>query len=162
DAQACCEQVLLPACYPQALAELEHHRRAGRRIVLLSGGVELALAPLADALGAELLAQRLIDDDGRLTGAYRRYAVLDDLPHPPAATQAENKAAALRRYAEATGIDLASSYAYGDSINDAPMLALVGRAIAINPDRRLARLAAARGWERWSWGLPALDDYPGP
>ncbi|MFN2589666.1 MAG: hypothetical protein ABR518_02725, partial [Actinomycetota bacterium] len=36
---------------------------------------------------------------------------------------------------------------YSDSINDLPMLELVGNPVAMNPDYRLASLARKRGWQ---------------
>ena len=42
--------------------------------------------------------------------------------------------------------DLSESYAYSDSITDAPMLGAVGHGYAVNPDRSLRRLAAQEGW----------------
>ena len=40
---------------------------------------------------------------------------------------------------------------YTDSYSDVPMLEAVGEPVAIDPDRRLLRLATKRGWriERW-------------
>ena len=38
------------------------------------------------------------------------------------------------------------SWFYSDSINDLPLLSLVTHPVATNPDDRLARLAAERGW----------------
>jgi HAD superfamily hydrolase (TIGR01490 family) len=149
DAQRCCDEILMPSCFPQALAEIAAHRQAGRRVILLSGGVDMVLLPLARALGAELLAQRLTVDGDRLTGQYRTYELLDDVP--PAASQGESKLQALRRYAEATGIALDASSAYGDSVNDAGMLGLVGRPVAVNPDRGLSQVARQRGWEICAW-----------
>ena len=35
---------------------------------------------------------------------------------------------------------------YSDSINDLPLLSAVQRAVAVNPDARLAAVAAERGW----------------
>ena len=35
---------------------------------------------------------------------------------------------------------------YSDSINDLPLLGAVRRAVAVNPDERLATEAAQRGW----------------
>lgn len=58
----------------------------------------------------------------------------------------EHKAVAVRRLADETGLDLERSYAYGDSLNDAAMLSAVGNPCAINPDRRLRRLARHNGW----------------
>lgn len=148
DAQRCCDELLLPNAFPGALAEIDLHRRAGRRIVLVTGNVDLVMAPLARALGADLIAQRLAADGDRLTGEYLSYEALGDrlaLPHGDA------KAAALARHAERTGIDLRRSTAYGDSVHDVPMLELAGTPVAVRPDARLRRVAAARGWEVRRW-----------
>ncbi|MGA8255985.1 MAG: haloacid dehalogenase-like hydrolase, partial [Nocardioides sp.] len=59
---------------------------------------------------------------------------------------AEEKAVAIRALAEQRGYDLASCYAYSDSVTDVPMLELVGHPHAVNPDRELRKAAAARGW----------------
>jgi HAD superfamily hydrolase (TIGR01490 family) len=150
DARRCCEEVLLPACFPGALAEMDAHRAAGRRVVLLSAGIDVVLAPLAEALGAELLAQRLVAIGDRFTGAYRSYAQLRD--DEAAMGQAGRKAAVLARYAAETGIDLRASCAYGDSVNDLAMLEIVGMPIVVRPDPRLARIAGARGWDVRRWG----------
>ncbi len=150
DAPSCCDEVLRPICFREAVDEMAMHRRAGRRLVLVTGGVDVVLAPLASALGAELLAQRLVTAGGRFTGDYRGYQVLGD--DAPSTGQAARKAAALKKYAEHTGLDLAASFAYGDSVNDLAMLELVGTPVAVRPDRRLARIASERGWEVRHWG----------
>ena len=56
------------------------------------------------------------------------------------------KLAAVRRWADEHGIDLAESYAYSDSVYDTPLLAAVGHPFVVNPDPRLAVMAAARRW----------------
>lgn len=150
DAQACCDALLLPFCFEEALAEIAAHRAAGRRIILLSGGIDLVLAPLAERLGADLVAQRLEVRDGRFTGRYRSYEGLDDARRAPA-SQGARKAAALRDFAARFGIDLVNSHAYGDSANDIAMLSEVGHAVAVNPDRRLRREAGRRGWAVRTW-----------
>ncbi len=118
--------------------------------MFVSGGVDVVLKPLAETLGAELLAQRLEAINDRLTGAHLGYATFEQ---PGAAvSQAARKAAALSRYAAETGIDLATSIAYGDSVNDVAMLEMVGTAIVVRPNRRLARIAGRRGWNIRRWG----------
>jgi HAD superfamily hydrolase (TIGR01490 family) len=57
------------------------------------------------------------------------------------------KAAAVQALALERGYDLARCSAYSDSINDLPMLSLVGRPVAVNPDSALRVEARARGWE---------------
>jgi len=53
-----------------------------------------------------------------------------------------------------TGIDLAASSAYSDSATDLPMLEAVGRPVAVNADRALAKVAKERGWEMRSFTKP--------
>jgi HAD superfamily hydrolase (TIGR01490 family) len=59
----------------------------------------------------------------------------------------EAKAAAVRALAAREGLELAHCSAYSDSINDLPMLELVGRPVAVNPDSALRAEAKRRGWE---------------
>jgi phosphoserine phosphatase len=62
-------------------------------------------------------------------------------------TYRDGKAQAMRELAEREGIDLAESWAYSDSESDLPMLRAVGHPVAVNPDKELARIARAEGWE---------------
>src|SRR2546422_935013 len=59
----------------------------------------------------------------------------------------EEKARRVVELASARGIDLARSFAYSDSVNDLPMLELVGTPVAMNPDRRLLWIARRHGWQ---------------
>ena len=128
--------------YPQAVAKLEEHRERGHRIGIVSGSLEPVLKPLADALGADILLATEPDmDNGRLTGR---------LVGGP--LNGENKATALRRLSDSTGIDLERCYAYGDSYADQQFLESVGNPVAVNPDRRLGKIAEARGWPVETWG----------
>ena len=58
----------------------------------------------------------------------------------------EAKAAAIRALAAREGLDLSRCSAYSDSVNDMPMLTLVGHPHAVNPDMGLRAEARARGW----------------
>ena len=130
--------------FPAAAACLEEHRRQGNRIVLITGGLDFVMRPLAEHVGAvELMATHLAERDRVLTG---------ELTAPPIADA--RKGELTREYAETHGIDLAHSFAYTDSHGDLPMLDCVGHPIAVNPDRRLCRLAAERGWPVKEWKLP--------
>jgi HAD superfamily hydrolase (TIGR01490 family) len=131
--------------FPAAAACLEEHRRQGHRIVLVTGGLDFVMRPLAEHVGAtDLIATHLVESDGVLTG---------ELAGPPIAD--ERKGELVREYADKHGIDLARSFAYTDSHGDLPMLDCVGRPAAVNPDRRLRGLAAARGWRVEDWKLPS-------
>jgi HAD superfamily hydrolase (TIGR01490 family) len=73
--------------------------------------------------------------DGRYTGR-----LIGGLMRGPA------KEIAIREYARREGLDLARCSAYGDSINDLPMLEAVGFPHAVCPDPKLYSVAVARGW----------------
>ena len=131
------EKIVAPIIYAEALELFEDHLDAGRKIFLVSSSPIEIVSHLADYLGIdECIASRSrVDADGRYTGELEFYAYG---PH---------KAAAIRDAADRDGIDLARSYAYSDSITDAPMLEIVGHPVAVNPDRELARLARQKDWE---------------
>lgn len=149
DAQRCCDEILLPLCFDGALAELDEHRKAGRRILLVTGNIDVVMAPFARALGAELLAQRLVADGDHYTGEYLPYEGLGD--DSRGLSQGDAKARALVAHALRTGIDLRASLGYGDSVNDVPMLELIGTPIAVRPDTGLRRVATERGWAIRQW-----------
>ena len=56
------------------------------------------------------------------------------------------KAAWMREFALAEDIDLRWSVAYSDDAADLPMLSMVGRPVAVNPDTRLLATARSHGW----------------
>ena len=58
-----------------------------------------------------------------------------------------DKRAALRAMVEKHKLSYASSVAIGDSASDIPMLELVERPIAFNPDRALFEAASQHGWK---------------
>ena len=57
------------------------------------------------------------------------------------------KAHAVRALAVREGLNLKRCSAYSDSVNDVPMLSLVGTAVAVNPDADLREVAREKGWE---------------
>jgi HAD superfamily hydrolase (TIGR01490 family) len=130
-------EVIEPIVYAEALDLMRLHRDEGRRIFIVSSSPEEIVLPLAGYLGVdEAIATRAeVGDDGRYTGGVELYAY------------GTAKADAMRAVAARDGIDLEASWAYSDSATDIPMLAVVGHAVAVNPDRELRRAAVANGWE---------------
>jgi HAD superfamily hydrolase (TIGR01490 family) len=130
-------EVVSPLVYSGALATMEEHRGAGRRVVVISASPEEIVRPLCSYLGIDdVIATRAeVDAEGRYTGELELYAY------------GPGKAEAMRAMAEAEGIDLPASYAYSDSITDLPMLEAVGHPVVVNPDAELRAVAIERGWE---------------
>jgi HAD superfamily hydrolase (TIGR01490 family) len=141
----------LPEFFPAAIQRVWWHALRGDAIVLVSG----TLAPLAQivqfALERELLwrgveckifsiATQLEIADGRWTGDVVGAAILG-----------EEKAFAMKKFAHAQDISLARCSAYGDSSLDRWMLGAVCHAFAVNPTRRLQRIARSSDWPILHW-----------
>jgi len=136
--------VVEPIIYAEALELMAEHRRAGRRIVIVSASPEEIVAPIGRLLDVDdvLSSHAQVDADGRYTGDMSFYAY------------GPFKVDAIVRLAAARGIDLAGSWAYSDSYTDLPMLESVGHPVAVNPDRPLAKAARDRAWEVRSFARP--------
>jgi HAD superfamily hydrolase (TIGR01490 family) len=147
------DAVTLRRIYPDGMRRIREHKRAGHRVLLLTGALDVVVEPLAELLDVEVDCAHLLVKDGRLTG---------DLQAPPPAGEA--RGTLLEEYAARNGIVLAESFAYADSLSDLGMMELVGTPVAVNPDARLSQVAGQRGWriERWrmapgNWRLPMPD-----
>ena len=147
------DAVTLRRIYPEGMRRIREHKRAGHRVLLLTGALDVVVEPLAELLDVEVDCAHLLVKDGRLTG---------DLQSPPPAGEA--RGTLLEEYAARNGIVLSESFAYADSLSDLGMLELVGTPVAVNPDARLSQVAGQRGWriERWkmapgNWRLPMPD-----
>jgi alcohol-forming fatty acyl-CoA reductase len=147
------DAVTLRRIFPDGVRRIREHKRAGHRVLLLTGALDVVVQPLAEMLEVEVDCARLLVRDGRLTG---------DLSEPPPAGEA--RGVLLEEYAAAHGADLSVSFAYADAISDLPMLERAGTPVVVNPDARLSQVAGQRGWriERWrmapgNWSLPVPD-----
>jgi HAD superfamily hydrolase (TIGR01490 family) len=128
--------------FSAGLRLLEWHAARGHSIFLVTG----APAPLAEIAARELpvpvhiAATRLETRDGCWTGEISG-------EHMSGAA----KRRALEHFAGARGIDLARSFAYGDSYSDVAMLEAVAWPTVVNPGELLERLARQRGWPILEW-----------
>lgn len=130
------EDVLQKAIYPKASDLITEARRAGCKIVLVTGALDFTMRPLAKHFGAdELIANKMQFVGGRATGKVI-----------PPIIEGANKANVIRDYCEKHGLLLNKSHAYSDSASDYAMLTVVGRPTAVNPDLRLRALARAYNW----------------
>lgn len=126
---------------PLAAPLFAEHRAAGRAVVLATTTPYDLVKPLADLLGMDdvIATRHEVDGSGTYTGALAGPFVWS-----------AGKLAAVRDWATEHAVDLAESYAYTDSVYDAPLLSAVGHPFVVNPDPRLVLMAAARRW-------PSLD-----
>jgi HAD superfamily hydrolase (TIGR01490 family) len=119
------------------LALAQSHLDAGQRVWLVTATpVELATI-IARRLHLTAALGTVAESDN---GVYTGHLVGEVL-------HGEAKAHAVLALAEREGLELDKCSAYSDSINDMPLLSLVGHAVAVNPDSALRAEAKARGWE---------------
>ena len=129
------EPVLRPLVYDEPLHLVQRHRARGERVYIVSATLHEIVQHIADDLGFDgAIGSTCEVVDGVYTGRSLR------------AAHGVGKAEAVRELARAEGIDLAASTAYSDSYSDVPFLEAVGHPVAANPDRKLRRIAQARGW----------------
>ena len=131
------DDTMVDKLIPGSLALAQGHLDAGQQVWLVTATpVELA----------SVIARRL-----GLTGALGTVAEVRNgvytghLDGPPLHGLA--KAEAVRAVAEREGLDLAQCAAYSDSSNDIPMLSIVGRPVAVNPDSTLLAHARSNDWQ---------------
>ena len=109
-------------------------RGHGAWTALVSGGFDAFTGPIAAKIGfQEHRANRLIEDDGRLTGAVAE----------PILGRAA-KAEALDEIAARLGLTPADAIAVGDGANDLDMLRLAGTGVALHAKPVVAAEARVR------------------
>ena len=129
------EDVLRPLLFADSLSLLELHRARGERTYIVSASLYEIVKHVADDLGFDgALGSTCEITNGVFTGTSLR------------ALYGPHKADGVRELAEREGINLSASTGYSDSFSDLAFLETVGNPVAINPDRKLRRIAITRGW----------------
>jgi HAD superfamily hydrolase (TIGR01490 family) len=130
------DERIVPLVYPDLAQLIEAHRAEGDLTYVATAAPAELAEIVAEGLGMTggLGSTAEVDDEDRYSG---RLGTL---------LRGAAKAGAVELHAAHAGIDLSASVAYSDSINDLPLLELVGRAEVVNPDRQLRKVAQRRGW----------------
>ena len=140
-AEEFCRTEIVPYLSTQALSRMDEHRRAGHHLVLVTGSLDFLMTPLAALLEVStLVAARLEQQQARFTGE-----VCAPLPY------GRGKRELISLWTEASRVDLAQSYAYGDSPGDVELLHMVGYPQVVNPIRGMAAIARRNGWPVAVW-----------
>lgn len=126
-----------PRLWPGTVRAVKEHLALGHEVWLITAAPQELAQQIADDLGATGALGTIVGHkDGVLTG---------ELVGQPLHGQAKRKAA--RKLAKERNISLRRSFAYSDSVNDLPLLTLVGNPVVVNPDKALKRYADAAGWD---------------
>ena len=145
--------VLIPRLRPEGLQTIARHRGQGHEVLLVSASSYFYLKHLKEVLGVtDIICTRLDVDEngvfaGRVCGENCRGV---------------QKPLRLAEYLAAKGdrLDYESSWAYGDSSGDLPMLRLCGHKVGVNPRPKMWRtLRKMEGVSRVMWGEPEEKEH---
>uniref|UniRef100_UPI004047CC31 HAD family hydrolase n=1 Tax=Aquiluna sp. TaxID=2053504 RepID=UPI004047CC31 len=131
------QKEIKPRLWPGTVRAVKEHLALGHEVWLITAAPQELAQEIANDLGATGALGTIVGHrDGVLTG---------ELVGDPLHGQAKRKAA--RKLAKERHISLKRSFAYSDSVNDLPLLTLVGNPVVVNPDKPLKRYADAAGWD---------------
>lgn len=128
--------------FSDGVGRLRFHFAQGHRIFLITGAPE----PLAELVGSyfsvplAIVGTQLEVRDGLWTGEIRGEHMCGGA-----------KQRAIVHLTAMYHLDLARSFAYGNSVSDLPMLEAVGHPVAVNASTNLERAARARNWRVFYW-----------
>jgi HAD superfamily hydrolase (TIGR01490 family) len=131
----------------EAISTLRCHQEQGHQVVLVSGTFQELLEVIAQGLEIPHAVGTPLEVRGeRYTGRI-----------VPPFCFGSYKVQRTKEFLKAAGweIDLASSFAYADTIYDMPLLESVGNPVAVGPDEGLLAHARQRGWA--VMGMPKGD-----
>jgi len=143
-----------PHIRAEARALVESHRLRGDELALVTGTNAYVVTPIAREFGIEhvlAVEPEVVRDapDGRFTGG-----------HVGTHSYQEGKVRKVEEWlaAHARSWDDTTTFCYGDSINDLPLLERVTHPVVTNGDARLRAIAAERGWQTLElFGTPAAQ-----
>jgi HAD superfamily hydrolase (TIGR01490 family) len=136
-----CQAEMIGKLSLQGRARLEEHRQAGHHLILVTGAPDFLIVPLAKFLDVStIFAAKPEQRNAVYTGA-----LIPPFPY------GRGKRELILAHAQEMSLDLAGSYAYGDSPGDREILELVGYPLVVNPIRGMARTAQQQGWPVTVW-----------
>ena len=129
--------VVKPMMLNQARDLIDHHRKTGDRILVITSTNRFIVEPICLALGIdEVIATDLEIINGNYTG---------NIIGTPAFQ--EGKVERFNQWLVEQDESNDGSYFYSDSINDLPLLLEVANPIAVDPDSALRKEAESRHWK---------------
>ena len=122
--------------FPQALDLIKNHQKKGHEVVLISGSVDSLLRIIKEFIGTSFVIGTILEvKDNKYNGE-----VLGPVIH------GQSKAKAILDFVSEHDFSLEGSYAYSDDVSDLPLFRLVENPVAVNPNKKLRKIAQLEGW----------------
>jgi len=131
-----CSVPIMSELDPEIVQEVKKAKNSGYHTVLLSGCYEVFLKYVAEALGIDtVIGTEMRYKNGRV-----------DLKTPMEIVSGEVKTERLRAYFEDKDVYWSGSAAYADSMSDINILRMVGKPVAVRPEKELRQVAERKDW----------------
>jgi putative phosphoserine phosphatase / 1-acylglycerol-3-phosphate O-acyltransferase len=132
---------LLNSIFSEAKEEIGVHKSSNAKVVILSSSLYPICSEVARNLGIDdVICSHLEVSNGILTGNPIGNVCIG-----------EEKALRMRDYCEKNNTRLSDAWYYGDAFSDLSALSIAGNPVCVNPDKKLRKAAAERGWKIVSW-----------
>src|SRR5690606_16341299 len=126
---------------PRARLVVKSHQSAGDSDAIDTSSTPYGTATAARGQGSEhVLRTELEVREKIFTGEEAKYL-----------GPGEGKVIRSRELVNEHGVSFSDATFYSDSVTDLPLMNLVGRAVAVNPDKGLRRYAQKQGWAIEQW-----------
>lgn len=148
-ASKCYVSLIFLNSFPEGFEKVVEHLKRGEEPVIVTGSLDFIIKPIAEELGINhTICAALEEQDGYFTGRLIGEPIGEEV-----------KAEKIRQFAAEHSIDLAASYAYGDSRADLPMLEAVGNPRVVNPGKKLKKITQERRWPVYQWKTARASCY---
>jgi len=122
--------------YCPALSRLRLAQHEGHYTIILSNSPSFLVAPIAYYLNVDEWRASIysVDEEGRFTA-------IDSI------LLGKEKALYIQKLAKNFRVNIAQVTAYSDNIQDLPFLSVAGKAIVVNPNAKMKKIAQKKSWE---------------
>ena len=141
------ENVLRSKIYPGIIEEIKKHQQQNRKIVIIS----TAINKIVEVFAKELKADYHYSTDIEVVENTFSGNIIGVVYH------GHTKREAVLAYCKQHNINPADCFAYGDYYEDRHMMEAVGNPVAINPDKKLYKVAKERNWRTLNLSFPDVQ-----
>lgn len=131
------DSVVKQDIYQEMANIIKEHKKKKCKIIIVTNEFDIIAEQFKEYLKIDhILTSELEVNNGIYTG---------NIKGEPCSGNKKGRKA--KEIAEKLKIDLSKSYAYTDSISDLSLLKSVGNPVAVNPDKKLLRIAKKNSWK---------------